>query len=253
VPAEEHNSFHPRIDIGRVNFGSYTGNQWLVGIAYTGWSDLRLWHVRVNYWATTENGEQDYIKNDVGWNDALFPLFPAGIPNIDIGPPGSDHAAIVWMQAKSHEWANCTVMYADTHAGSIALGRLNPDPPWGSECSAFPSVAVHQAQTPAGDYRSSISYLRTANYISGWWSPRAVYADTGPNILAVAFQSPPTNIPLTSQAVGKWDAGATIEHYAGMSTALTVYSGSYWMLWSAYDPSASGGPCSVYGAFGNTN
>jgi hypothetical protein len=226
----------------------------MVGIAYTGWIQLIGWHIRVNYWATSESGQNNYCKNDIGWDDGVFGLFPAGVASIDIGPPDSDHAAIAWMQAKSDDWANVTVMYADCKQGGlVSLGRLNPDAHWGAACSAFPSVAVHE-YLGGNNYRSSISFLGSTNYVSAQWIPEAVHADTAPGSIAVTFSDPPISVPGTDSAVGKWDSGTTVEHYFGLSTALTVYANNYWMVWSAYDPTSSaGGPTSVYAAFGNTN
>jgi hypothetical protein len=248
-----HNSFHPRIDIGQVKFYPYLGNQWLVGVAYTGWSEDMGWHVRLSYWATYEN---NYAAHDFGWEDPTFRKFPAGLPCIDIGPPGSDHAAMAWMQAKSDDWANSTVIYADTkptgedNKHQLSYGVLHPDSTWGSPCSAFPSVAVHKH---SGDiYRSSISLLISTDYVAGKWVPTAVAAHTYPANDSVGFGTP-VPIPGVAEADGKWDSGTTVEHYFGMTTALTVYQNSYWMVWSGFDPADAGGPTSVWGAFGFTN
>jgi len=254
-PIPEHNSFHPRIDVGQVNYGDYQNNDWLVGIAYTGWDYTRGWHIRLNYWKTTETTPDDFTKNDVGWDDPMFALFPAGVPSIDIGPPGSDHAAIVWMQAKSDDWANATVMYADTKhsylpAGQqIGYGRMHPDSTWGSTCSAFPSVAVHEYDDT---YESSISFLITTDYVTGKWTPTAAHVLTYNNLAVVTFSNNLTLLGV-DDAEGKWDSGTTVEHYFGMTTALTVYENNYWMVWSGFDSSDAGGPTSVWGAYGNTN
>ncbi len=247
------NSFNPRIDIGKVEMRTYS-EQWMVAFTYTGWDPIFGWHVRVNYWAVDETGTTAiYRANDFGWPDPVFGEFPAGNPVCDIGPPDSNHAAMVWNQAKTDEWSNSTVMYADLHAGYLSYIRLHPETDWPSECSAFPSVAVHEYSGP-GDYVASVSFLFCHDYVTGIWRAATVQITSEPEepgtADTVALNSMPT------PCVGEWDSGAVVEHNYGMSTALTVYDNDYWMLWSGFNPDPDewiGGPTSVWGAWGNTD
>jgi len=251
------NSFSPRIDIGKIDFLDYSG-KWMIAFAYTGHNTDLGWHVRLNYWSLDETGvdPENYRTNDIGWADPLFYPFPAGMPVLDIGPPGSNHAAMVWNQAKTDEWSNSTVMYADTHNGYISYTRLHPDPSWPAVCSAMPSVAVHE-YSGSGDYRASVSFLYCGDYVTGIWRPAAVRIETGEesNNVDIGITQLIQMSPF-AWSLGKWDSGATVEHNYGISTALTIYGNNYWMLWSAFNPDPLfliGGPTSVYAAWGNTD
>jgi hypothetical protein len=248
------NSFSARIDVGEVGFLHYE-EQWMVAFVYTAWSTAIGWHIRLNFWSLDETGiPANYVTNDLGWDDPLFAEFPAGMPAIDIGPPGSNHAAIAWNQAKSDDWSNCTVMYADTHNFHISYPvYLHDVPSWGAECSALPSVAVHD-YAGYGDYRSSVSFLFCNDYVTGIWRAAAVWIDTAEGGSGVQM-SLPQLIQMPTPCLGKWDSGAVVEHNYGVSTALTVYDNNYWMLWSGFNPNYAwvGGPTSVWAAWGNTD
>jgi hypothetical protein len=254
-PSDESlNSFSARIDIGEVGFGDYE-EQWMVAFVYTGWNSTIGWQVRLNYWSLDETYDpENYTPNDFGWDDPLFHDFPAGMPAIDIGPPGSNHGAIVWNQAKSDEWSNSTVMYADTHDNYISYTRLHPDETWGAECSALPAVAVHE-YAGSGDYESSVSFLFCNDYVTGIWHAAAVLFTTEEEASGVEIGHTQL-IHMPSPCLGKWDSGAVVEHNYGVSTALTVYDNNYWMLWSGFNPDPDawvGGPTSVWAAWGNTD
>jgi len=230
--------------------------QWMVGFAYMAHNAALGWHIRLNYWSCAELDPPNppattYTQNDIGWDDILLSEYPAGIPSFDIGPPGSNHGAIAWMQAKTDEWSNCTVMYADSHAGSISYDRIDMDGRWPRDCYALPSVAVHQHI--AGNYRASVSLLHSEDYVTNYWIPSYTWIDSIPAGGSAGF-GPVIEVIHLITCHGEWDAGAFIEHNYGLSTGLTVYDRNYWMLWSGFDPAlGDGGPSSVYGAWGNTD
>ena len=197
----------------------------------------------------------NYTDNDFGWEDGVFGDFPAGNPSVDIGPPDTNQASLVWMQAKSDEHSNSTVMYADTHDGLISYTRLHPDPTWGTPCSAFPSVAVHE-YPGTGNYRTSVSLLLCSDYVTGVWRAGYCWVESTPGSSAVGVGPVSTIfLPPFVHLMGDWDPGASIEHDYGTSSSLTVYGSSYWVTWSAFQADLAiwvGGPTSVWGAYGDT-
>jgi len=260
---ESINAFNPRVACGEVGFLNYD-EDWMVAFGYSAYNNEYGWHTRLNFWSVydIENTANFSTNNDTGWDDPVYGDYAAGFPTIDIGPPGSNHAALVWIQSKSWEWSNSTVMYADTHGGDISYTALHDepddvgDPSWGFECSALPSVAVlkHESED---DYIAGISYLYSADYASGIWAPaycQIITAYGGSGIEIGADNK--VTFPFSIKWNGKWDSGATSEHNYGVGTALTVWGDDYWMIWSAWkaDPqSETGGPTSIYGAWGDTS
>jgi len=174
IPGTQLNSFNPRVDFGKFGIKLFHyDEQWMLGFAYTAYNEAFEWHVRLNCFSEWEIEHPQAIyftQNDVGWDDYQFDEFSAGLPVVDIGPPGSNHAAMVWIQAKSDEWSNCTGIYADVHnsnsqAGYMTYHHLHDDDTWGAPCSALPSVAVHQ-HVGLGNYRASVSFLYSRDYVT---------------------------------------------------------------------------------------
>jgi hypothetical protein len=246
-----HNGFHPRIDIGYITLPGYNLN-WMLVIAYTGGHEPGTtvngrWHIRVNYWPVSGLIPTPFSNN---WyvHDSVFDNYPAGVPMIDIGPQGSDFGALVWTQAKADDWSNCTLSYLDSRYG---MYHQSLDAEWAGECTAFPSVVAHpHSGGPHDPYNASVSYLRTANYVNGYWNPKAVLLTTDPDGPWGEKTSAGDALPISSTIHGKWDPGGIVEHYLGLSTALTVMDDRFWVIWSGYDEGA--GPDTVYGSFGWT-
>jgi len=228
----------------------------MVAFAYMANNELYGWHVRLNYWGVNEVNSSKYVIHDFGWPDLAYAGFPRGLPTLDIGPPGANHGAITWMQARSNEWSNCTICYADSHDGWISYYHVHPDSDWnGSNIySALPSICVHD-YSGTGDYRSSISFLLSRDSVSMSWNPAYMWIDTHETSGQVTATGQEATLIDGGSGVGKWDSGAIIEHNFGMSTALTLLDNNYWMIWSGFNPTdlSQGGPCSIYGAWGNTN
>jgi hypothetical protein len=248
---EAHNGFHPRIDIGFIKLPGYSPPaQWMLVIAYTGGHQPgeavhSRWHVRVNYWPVFDLIATPFTNN---WyvRDWEFGDYPGGVPMIDVGPKGSDFGALVWTQAKTDDWSNCTLSYVDSRGGRH---HQTPDSEWGSMCTAFPSVAVHQWESGT-DYYASVSFLRSQNYVNEYWNPRAVLLTTDTTELWPDKTSAANSLTVSSTIHGTWDPGGIVEHYLGLSTALTVMDDKFWVIWSGYDEGA--GPDTVYGSFGST-
>jgi hypothetical protein len=250
---DEHNGFNARIDIGRVAVVSpYTVQNWIVGIAYTGSSDIDGFHVRINYWPAALYGA--HPENDT----PIFDPAPeyghsAGVPSIDIGPPGTNFAAIVYNQAKSESWNNVTVTYMDNRGGLARFTPIeNPEDEW----SAFPSVAIHN-HISGNDFLASVSYLYKGPGTQDRWNPRARWVETATDPgTGVAINTTLGNPMVINENVhGEWDSGSLFDHYWGMNTALVVYDNvltqNYWMLWSSALAGQSD-PQQVHGTYGYT-
>jgi hypothetical protein len=199
----------------------------------------------VNYWPVFDLIATPFTNN---WyvRDWEFGDYPGGVPMIDVGPKGSDFGALVWTQAKTDDWSNCTLSYVDSRGGRH---HQTPDSEWGSMCTAFPSVAVHQWESGT-DYYASVSFLRSQNYVNEYWNPRAVLLTTDTTELWPDKTSAANSLTVSSTIHGTWDPGGIVEHYLGLSTALTVMDDKFWVIWSGYDEGA--GPDTVYGSFGST-
>jgi hypothetical protein len=262
----EHNAFNARIDIGKVSLPIPPDPEdWKIIIAYTGGNYMGSqdncggWHVRINYWNIDDDETNGKYRNHnyavplmILWGDP--PEYhvvhhPAGFPAIDIGPPDTNHAALVWTQAKTSDWSNSTVVYIDSHLDfPEGFQRFSPDPGWGSECTALPSVVVHEDDDGQFPFFTSISCLRSDDYVSGYWKPMARFLriDSGSSVLqgGAIYLEPDSK-------VGKWDPGAMVEHGYGMSTTMTALNDNYyWMIFSGSEQGA--GPSDVYGTLGYT-
>ncbi|HDS30724.1 MAG TPA: hypothetical protein ENN67_06745 [Firmicutes bacterium] len=257
--ADLHNGYLPRIDIGKVIFPAGTSHEWKIAIAYTGGKYKNIsdmgWHVRINYWDIIDIEDDDPLihkRTKVAEHNhrvysGQFPYFPSGLPMLDIGDPGSNHAALVWNQAKSHDWKNVTIVYGDIHGG---FHQFSNDASWIAECFASPSVVAVLGSHP--HYYSSVSFLRSENYLWGHWNP---IAQSITRTVAVEPDDPLTSIGEIKHdfghLYGAWEPGAMVSHSLGMSTAMSSFGANYWMVWSGYE--TEGGPCHVYGSFGNTS
>ncbi len=258
----KHNGYHARIDIGRIAFGHYPYNvDWMIAIAYTG-GKLALawpgrWHVRINYWPVSYlPTNADFLATNMSVFDHKFGNLAGGLPMLDIGPPGTNMAAVVWTQARSSSWSNATVSYWDTHGGH---NRINADSTWGTTCSASPSVVIHDYDPGEPDYLfASVSYLTSTNYMWAHWEPQIRYFEsmidpepgTTPEEIAVlddSFFDIEDNDPETD-IHGKWDVGTAPEHFIGTSSSLTVLGNEFWMVWSGFEFGA--GPTVIYGTYG---
>ncbi len=251
------NGFHPRIAIGLLHMGATPGQYWILGMGYTTGTpppavDDR-WHIRIAWWKLDL---PILVINDfpIGCGDENFREFPSGLPMVDIGPPGTNHAAVVCTQAKSNEWSDTTVCYWD-HKG--AHMDICTDSGWGVNSATFPAVAIHEyTDDPEDHWFASVSYLRTDNYVSGYWEPMVAQIDTffpGGDLGEAELGDEEDILDLINGPYfyGEWDPGMLIEHNVGMSSGMSILSNSsYWSVWSGYE--TGGGPNSVYGAHGYT-
>jgi hypothetical protein len=225
IISQEHNGFHPRIDVGEIDFG---GEGWKVGVAFTGvnYLDQDKFQVRLSYgnatnWPTSFNDIP--IQGDVA---------AGAMPTIDIGTPGTNNGAIAWTQTRSGSWNDVTAVVADYHGGYRFL-----DPAVQGQsvaCSASPSVAVWDAGTP-DTYATAVAFLQTINPNSVPWNPAAVAAvveEDDPNPI-IEFRD---RWMISDTLHGDFDSGSQYTDWYGMSTSLSADAGGwYWMLYSSFD------------------
>jgi hypothetical protein len=250
--------FHPRIDIGFIDYRPFDANNtplWTVAVAFTADSGFFEPHI------VTWNAGYPFLS---GIEEIAISLGTAGfMPSIDIGPRDQgnpnwpNHCAVTWTQARSEDWNDVTVGYADNHGGF----RLMPphDPDWVMEAFAFPSVAVWNNSGDPDDFRSGISYLSTANPVSDNWDSWATTYNTHfdpPNLSLVTSSILETTISAVNH--GSYDSGSQFSNWYGISSSMTINgNGYYWALYSAMPTPDEGLPNlnlnKVYGAYGATD
>jgi hypothetical protein len=238
-----HNGFHPRIDVGWIQ--TYQQPlQWMAAIVYTGAHDDR-WRPWYNYWPVIL--QQPTLVNDqeIMFPDVIYDDHAGGLPVLDIGPPGSNFAAVVWNQAKDTQnpqnWQNVSVAYIDTK-GCWCLFTLPDDP---ETLSSYPSICIHNNDSEHP--QASVSYLYKDPDTNGHWEPRMRLIDSGNPL----YLHNPTGFDLFV-IYGDWQPLDCITNWFGMSTSLIVYPGNwYWMTWTSMLP-GDAEPCHVHGAFGFT-
>ncbi len=241
-----HNGFHPRLDIGWIQFGT-PQEEWMLALAYTGAHDYR-WRVWINYWEADTFLPQTVNDRELLIPDPDYKDLGAGLPVVDIGPPGSNFAAIVWNQANDiqspHNWENVSVAYMDSW-GCWCLFDPFQEEPLDRTWSSYPSLSVHDSAP--FDPRVSVSYLHRHQVDSEWWpSMRWVEPDPG-NPVDMG-----NRMQFVSLVYGDWDALDCIDAWLGMTTALIVYPGNqYWMLWTSMLVGEVE-PRRIHGAYGFT-
>ncbi len=248
IPLGICHGFHPRIDIGYLEFFPELQIDlldWYAVVVFT--ADDLGFEPHMAYWKAGSSDPPIEYALDFG------PYGHSGfMPTVDVGPRDTNHCAIAWTQARSESWNDVTVGYIDTHFGfgflPVAAGPM--------ESFAFPSVAVWEESPEPGPQedpfiRTSLSYLQTLNPNSVRWTARARSMDTtlGP--------SPVLNIGvgveiLGNQFPGDYDSGSQYSNWYGMSTSMTVVNGNYWVLWSAVGEDNATNLTQVCGAYGYT-
>ncbi len=253
-PMGLYHGFHPRIDIGKVEFFPdlpFAAKDWYAVVAFT--ADKGFFEPHMSFWKAGWNGSGQLNPLRAQFPIKLPPYAAhAGfMPTVDIGVPDTNHCAITWTQARSASWNDVTVGYIDTHFG---FGFLESDDPM--ESFAFPSVAVWEVSPEPGPQedpfiRTSLSYLQTDNPNSVRWSARARSMDT------ILSDPPEMTIGddvflLGEDFPGDYDSGSQYTNWYGMSTSMIVDDGSYWVLWSAVGDLITNNLTQVCGAYGYT-
>jgi hypothetical protein len=242
----DHNGFHPRIDVGWIQPYGQPSEQWIAAIVYTGWQQYNRWRPWFNYWPVYV---QQPLDNDqeIVFPDVIYDDHAGGLPVLDIGPPGSNFAAVVWTQAKGTDpgdWEEVSVAYIDTRGGSCLFTPPTPEPD-DEPLSSYPSICIHDydSQHP----QASVSYLYKAAGPTSHWVPNMRMVDSG--------HPPYLYDPAEFTGVviyGDWHPLDCIYNWFGMSTSLIVYpDNKYWMTWTSMLPGDTE-PCHVHGAFGFT-
>jgi hypothetical protein len=170
-------------------------------------------------------------------------MLPGGCPVIDIGPPGTNYAAVVWTQGRGESLNDVTIAVVDNRFGWATLDETGGEEEPGS---CLGSIAVHNDSS--GDIRSSISFFHTDSIESEDWLPYAIYIEADPNGGEATWADEAD--PLADDIFGEWDVASFENHYYGMNTALTVFDNYYWMVWSGYQIGST--PDEVWGTFGYT-
>jgi hypothetical protein len=241
------NGFHPRIDVGFLSFPENNINfaEWKVGIAYTGDNDH--YHPRVIMFEMPPNAP-NYMDNGIA--PLQFAQLAGGMPVIDIGPLGTNHAAVAWSQSRSESWNDVTVAYWDS---LLNFFQLHPNS--GVMSSASPSVCVHNRQAGSDIYQTSIAFLSTPNVNSHSWEARAMLVEcnmTNPEE-PIFTTHQPHHFTFTS-FFGEFDIGSHYTNWYGLSSSITAYDDRYWALWSSIDqPAGQTAIQQVHGAYGFTN
>jgi len=222
---DTHNGTHPRIDIGRVTIFPFNYEN-IVAVAYINNEDENNFRVHINYWPTS-NHSGPFDQFDCQVLDPDHADYPAGFPVVDIGPPGTDIAALVFMQEVEDQGpTKPESTYIDTRSFQfIHLGDIYNQ----NTAIAYPSVAVHD--TNGNPFESSVSLLvKDFTSSNNPWHPHAHIVTNNSHVYT---QDTITRIDDELEIHGYWSLGYALDNDFGINTSLVVYESSYWLVWSS--------------------
>jgi hypothetical protein len=259
VPGHICHGFHPKIDIGYVNFTPGDGvPEWTVAVAFT--ADTGFFEPHIAFWNAGWPIYPPIIELPVRlppYNDPLEGIGYVGfMPSIDIGPRGANHCAVTWTQTRSESWNDVTVGYVDNHGTGFYL--YPHDEEGIMEAFAFPSVAVwDEEDVPANHFRTSISYLNSLNPVTNRWDSLATTYDTIYTPPSITVTTVGQETVISDVVHGLYDSGSQYSNWYGISSSMIVNNGYYWVLYSAMpDPEDEVPDLNlnrVYGAYGFTD
>jgi len=233
------NGFHPRIDVGNVIPVQGDPDDWYIGIAYT-----QVQYGRFIPSVTYGSAVWPFVViHDIPVQIGPYNQYAGGMPAIDIGLPGSNHAAIVWTQSRSESWNDCTVGYVDNRNNYFYLhDKVGNQDITELICSASPSIAVWNIDP--GLSQASISYLQTDNPNSLAWIPSAITVPNGVPDLG-------DEMTFSASLRGEYDSGSQYTNWYGMNSGITAGTAHMWAIWSSCVGSQEG-LNQVHGAYGFT-
>ncbi len=238
------NGFHPRMDIGFLSFpDEEIGlSEWKAGIAYTG--DDERYHPRVIMFQLPPN-DPELADNGIGFGP--FVHNAGGMPTIDIGPFGTNYAAVAWSQSRSESWNDVTVALWDT---MLNFYMLHPNS--GVMSSASPSVSIHNRQPASDIYQTSVAFLSSPNCNSQSWQARAMLLEYDSDLDLFTPHLPTNLTPINF--FGEFDSGSQYTNWYGLSSSITAYDNMFWALWSSIDqPAGQTALTQVHGVYGFTD
>ncbi len=240
-PANDpYNGWTPRIDIGKITFAGFE-DDWVVGVAYTGtvWVGVVTFYcTRVSYWDATALPHNAVIAGFRATDQVYGPELDAGLPTIDIGPPGEPYGCIAFVQTILPGNYNYVVAtFADSR--SYLFTPLQED----LNYATSPSVSIHPDW--GDDTKVSVSYLASVDGFT--WNPRARYINIQgdwPNSTVTK-----SNANTISNIQGHWSGfGFMTDYTFRPGTSMVAYDENrYWTTWTK---PINGDPREVWGALG---